>query len=546
MHFRTLLIVGLLAACCGRAAAVTPEGLVYESEKIAQPQSAWIQDRGAPDHWMLWTKEQDIDKKRSGGAVLASPPVTALRAPLVLCAAVPLASSSAADQQVAMARFLADTEGRQEHDFPAWNRFQQIVRDRPSTRRLFAEMLRREREICGAIGNDPQELRSCVYTRLKDTDLPPATLAAVLFAAADRDVKLSADEERQIEKLVRDASVFSRYSVGQPTEHVPALKELLGAWLMKEGHPDAIVVRMNVARSEELYDVLMPLAWQLLRHPERRELPSYGRGPEAIVLAVIVAHSHGGPEHRRQLAAYLERQQPLDGTWLQDLASPSTPGAAWFCPQLRDLALGAIVRLSGINPQQCSMKEVQVRHYYLPESQPAFLFPSTDHRNRGFAYCREHFRELGLEKPPQYEPEKSVRFALVAGSTSIPAPGLPTSRDGKLRLEMSGHTAFLVEVATGKVVGRQLVAGKYEANALVFKCAAFSNDGQFVVTGSEYFSPQRGKKPEESVGEVEIWSATTGERVARPFLVGRVTMVHFDDDSCTIHYVADRLQRDGL
>ena len=58
------------------APALEPQGIVYESEAIASPESAWLLDEGAPDKWMLWTKEEDIDKKRSGGAVLANPPVS--------------------------------------------------------------------------------------------------------------------------------------------------------------------------------------------------------------------------------------------------------------------------------------------------------------------------------------------------------------------------------------------------------------------------------------------------------------------------------------
>jgi len=60
--------------------AVQPQGIVYESEAIASPDSAWVLNERAPDKWMLWTKEEDIDKKRSGGAVLASPAVSEDRA----------------------------------------------------------------------------------------------------------------------------------------------------------------------------------------------------------------------------------------------------------------------------------------------------------------------------------------------------------------------------------------------------------------------------------------------------------------------------------
>lgn len=74
-----LLLVFLL----GRPApapAVTPPGLVFEAEDIATPSSAWRKDGYSASLWTLWTREQDIEKKRSRGAVLASPPVKQDRA----------------------------------------------------------------------------------------------------------------------------------------------------------------------------------------------------------------------------------------------------------------------------------------------------------------------------------------------------------------------------------------------------------------------------------------------------------------------------------
>jgi len=68
-----ILAAGFLLSLAARA--VQPEGIVYESEAIAAPESAWTRDERAPGRWMLWTKEEEIDKKRSGGAVLASPAV---------------------------------------------------------------------------------------------------------------------------------------------------------------------------------------------------------------------------------------------------------------------------------------------------------------------------------------------------------------------------------------------------------------------------------------------------------------------------------------
>jgi len=61
------------------SSGIEPEGIVFQAEAISTPHSAWLDNRSDDTHWNLWTKEQDIDKKRSGGAVLASPAVKADR-----------------------------------------------------------------------------------------------------------------------------------------------------------------------------------------------------------------------------------------------------------------------------------------------------------------------------------------------------------------------------------------------------------------------------------------------------------------------------------
>jgi hypothetical protein len=72
-------VYAALCLVCGSASAVTPPGIVFEAEDISQPADAWARDRSAADHWNLWTREQDIEKKRSRKAVLASPSVKADR-----------------------------------------------------------------------------------------------------------------------------------------------------------------------------------------------------------------------------------------------------------------------------------------------------------------------------------------------------------------------------------------------------------------------------------------------------------------------------------
>ncbi len=56
--------------------AVEPAGIVYQSEAISTPASAWQTNKRSADHWTLWTQEPNIERKRSGGAVLVSPVVS--------------------------------------------------------------------------------------------------------------------------------------------------------------------------------------------------------------------------------------------------------------------------------------------------------------------------------------------------------------------------------------------------------------------------------------------------------------------------------------
>ncbi len=84
---RTLCRWALAAVCAAavgwkeRAAGGVPaEGIIVEAEDIARPVDAWRRDERVVDRWMLWTREADIEKKRSRGAVMASPSVAKDRA----------------------------------------------------------------------------------------------------------------------------------------------------------------------------------------------------------------------------------------------------------------------------------------------------------------------------------------------------------------------------------------------------------------------------------------------------------------------------------
>ena len=69
---RLSLVLAVLLIAVGASAQET---LVFEPEDWSEPKGAWGKDITPEDKWNLWSKDQDADKKWSGGMVLQSPPV---------------------------------------------------------------------------------------------------------------------------------------------------------------------------------------------------------------------------------------------------------------------------------------------------------------------------------------------------------------------------------------------------------------------------------------------------------------------------------------
>lgn len=76
---RTLLSLNLWLFA-GLLSAADEAPVTFEAEQVAGPASAWKQDRSGPDHWNLWSTDEDAARKWSGGSVLKSPEVRTDRA----------------------------------------------------------------------------------------------------------------------------------------------------------------------------------------------------------------------------------------------------------------------------------------------------------------------------------------------------------------------------------------------------------------------------------------------------------------------------------
>lgn len=81
---RCTLAAWLAFACLWQAAAAPAQpaaaNLQFEAEEWSEPRTAWVEDQHPENRWNLWSKDQDADRKWSGGRVLQSPRVMADRA----------------------------------------------------------------------------------------------------------------------------------------------------------------------------------------------------------------------------------------------------------------------------------------------------------------------------------------------------------------------------------------------------------------------------------------------------------------------------------
>jgi hypothetical protein len=466
-----------------------------------------------------------------------------------------------AENSAQIAAVLADAEGKQPHDFPAWNVFRQAVGDGRAARALFVEMLKTEPDLCAAIGTDAHQLNDVLSRRITALDpafliRPPTesvrligpraalgSLAAILLAASQPDITPDFNRDREIEADVSrtgaSLGLLGRIAPKLNPDTEKLLKQLMTLWAIREGDPRGIPARLNIARTFKLEDAVLPLAIQIVHRREGIGAPE-DRNLETPVTeyAIITVGKTRDRKNIRLLAPYLEDNRRL--YMRRD-------------SQIRDLALGYVVELNGGKASDYRMKLQDIDRVF-PEGSSAYVFLTVEDRNVGFTRCVKNYKELGLDKPPHFAPATPHHFVFTpeeAENGERPAR-LTATPDGKIRLDMAGNKARLIDVATGKMIGNELDAGTCSYHdlpeKLTFTCSSFSPDGKFVVTGSKFYRPSQNRdEVPANLGHVQVWDATTGEQLDEQHEpggsrrdVGSVRSVIFGKDSSTIYYRAER------
>jgi Tol biopolymer transport system component len=296
--------------------------------------------------------------------------------------------------------------------------------------------------------------------------------------------------------------------------------------------PKWLTLHFMMARERGLKETANALALQAIRHSSSLQTDQFGVliSPQHVIVA---ARRAATKDDRKYFLPYLEQLHLVERYAQRPLRAEANSPGNHASPQIRDLALGVLVQLSGKNPEDYGLVECE----WPQDGTTVYLFLTVERRNQGFAKCIKEYKELGLERPPAYVPEKPPLFDYVEGA---PPAGLPTSPGGKTRLLLNGSKAQLIDVATGKQIGKELNGRQ------TFNCHSFSPDGKYVATGSGYVWHNR-DDPLDDVnhGFIDVWDAATGDRVEGMTgrRAGSVQAVGFSPDGKTIYYRAQKYAR---
>lgn len=464
------------------------------------------------------------------------------------------------DQPGRIAAFLADKEGKQAHDFPAWNEYRKLLGDTPASRGVFAEMLVAEPKLFAATGGDAERLEDLFNYRVRTLEgsvesyLRPgwpkrtervtlAQMAAILFVdLLPETPRVNWDQE--IRYLLCSPDVITDWEKGdgrswsgkpgaehlrqwgKPNARSAVIKRLLQKWATREGATETAAERLEIAYWFALKDAQKSLKQEIVQYLDySKHIPDY---------VFFIALEVGDKNNRRWLEPILDDTKGYGAIDWRDLDT---------CPQRRDLALATIVQLSGQRPEDYGFKKIESKqHIRFFESPQFYLFPSIRERNRAFEFAAKNFEQLGLKKPPPYTPR--FVFAKTTQNAQWSDPRL-NSPDGTLAFSRDGAQGQFVEAATGKPVGPPLGPPRiFRPERWFIHCWSFSPDEKLLATGMGY--RLRG----DYFGRIYVWDVATGKQLDEyggesDRQIGEVRFVTFSNDGKEIVFRADRFATTG-
>ena len=154
------------------------------------------------------------------------------------------------DLKTRIEAFAADRDGKQQHDLPGWERYQQLVGNDATTRELFVEMQRSESDLLEAQAAAPDQVGPLMQARCEQLQqrafggnqaqrgqISLGSVAALFFVSTHPDVTVS---DQMISYLHTFSYQPSVQGAMRDQEQSVPIKKLIGAWIAKpSGSPNA-------------------------------------------------------------------------------------------------------------------------------------------------------------------------------------------------------------------------------------------------------------------------------------------------------------------
>lgn len=299
-----------------------------------------------------------------------------------------VAPAAAEDFSARLATFLADTDGRFEHDLPGWSRFRAMTDNDPEARGLFATMLRSEanRYILAGMAQERGELlrrvaarRQELYTRMyprssastERYDPSLGDVATLFFCdtiIGDSQAPAVGIGVRviQLSMLVSRANLRNNLSNDR---FGPATLKIISAWIDSRETPTGLTQGLSMCTQFNLKEQGLACAIRLVRH-EGAAVTQRGTG-------IVALGRYGSKKEAALLLNHLADDSIL-----------RTEAGGYPEVQVRDLALAMAAQLAGHDPTDLGIyllsKDEYSRYYYWN-----YVFRTDEDRKKGFAKWAE-------------------------------------------------------------------------------------------------------------------------------------------------------------
>lgn len=339
-----VIAAAVFTTCCGARQGFAAEPTASEIQR-------WVSQLGDDDYQV---RKSAADRLVKAGEAARAPLAELAEGPdpetrFAARRLVTLIDESAFNQR--LAEFAADVDGRRGITLPGWESFSQFVGSDAPSRELFVEMQRAESPLLQQVFATPDKrheinweeqinrLLRARITQPGQVTIPAGSSATLLFLGSLPDTNLSDGAAAGLRQLTQIPPLTEALSTKRADN---ALRRLVCAWVVHCPNRSNIILQQRLdAMFQHSLSECLPLAIALLE-PKPEFLAVL---PTQQMLAILAVGKFGSEENIATLEPYLDDtreclpRQQING-----------PGSELASVQMRDVALAALLRLTGQEP----------------------------------------------------------------------------------------------------------------------------------------------------------------------------------------------------